>query len=92
MSRPPFPMLRAAFWLMAAVILTELLMTLGTGALCLWLIGTGAYQIGACADVGVQIREVWAEMLAAVLALLLASRGGGAPPPDKPDTEGRGNA
>lgn len=86
MSRPPFSMLRAVFWLLAAVVVTELVMTLAAGVGCFWLIiVTSQYRLGACENVGIQIREVWAEVLAAILALLLASRGNGSPPPPPPN-------
>jgi hypothetical protein len=90
MAKPPhFSMLRAAFWLLAIVICTELTMTLLAGTGCFWLILTGQYKIGACENVSAQIREIWAEVLAAILALLLASRGNGngKPPPPPPPTE-----
>lgn len=74
-------MLRAAFWLIAIVIVTELAMTVAIGGSCLWLILSGQYRLGACETVGQQIREVWAEMLAAILALLLASLKDPPPPP-----------
>ena len=79
-DRPPFHMLRAAFWLLAVVITTESMITLVAGLGCLWMIFTGREPIGACMGVSQQIREIWAEMLAALLALLLASRE--SPPPD----------
>jgi hypothetical protein len=81
-------MLKAAFWLLAIVVLTELMLTVAFGAGCFWMIVVSAQiPIGGCANVGQQIREVWAEVLAAILALLLASRGNGSPPspPTKPD-------
>jgi hypothetical protein len=79
-KQPPFSMLRAAFWLLAAVVITELVMTLAAVGGCLWLIVViGTAKLGDCANVGIQIREVWAEMLAAILALLLASRNGNPP-------------
>ena len=67
-------MLCAAFWLLALVVATQSLITLVAGLGCLWMIFTGKEPIGACMGVGQQVREIWAEMLAAVLALLLASR------------------
>ncbi len=80
MARPPFDMLRAAFWLIAAVVLVELFSTVMAIGGCVWLIVIArAEPLGACSHVGEQIREVWAEILAAVLALLLAGR-----PPTKP--------
>jgi hypothetical protein len=82
MARPPFSMLRAAFWLLAAVVCTELLMTIATIGGCFWLIVvSGQYRLGACENVGTTVREVWAEALAAILALLLASRNGNGPKP-----------
>jgi hypothetical protein len=79
-------MLRAAFWLLAAVVAVELLSTLVALGGCAWLILiTRVEPLGACAKVGDQIREVWAEVLAAILALLLASKNGNGPkPPDEP--------
>lgn len=74
-------MLRAAFWLLAIVVFTELIVTIEAVSVCAWLVLTQAAKVGDCGNVGVQVREVWAEMLAAILALLLASRGNGAPPP-----------
>jgi hypothetical protein len=76
---PEFPMLRAAFWLLALVIITESVLTAVAGIGCFWMILEGRLPIGSCAGVSQQVREVWAEMLAAILALLLASRN---PPPD----------
>jgi hypothetical protein len=77
-------MLRAAFWLLTAVVVTELLMTITAVGGCTWLIISGAYKIGACENIGAQIREVWAEALAAILALLLAARNGNGKPPLPP--------
>jgi hypothetical protein len=86
MSRPPFPMLRAAFWLLAAVVAVELFSTLVALGGCAWLILVlRAEPLGACSKVGDQIREVWAEVLAAILALLLAARNGNGPPPPPTD-------
>lgn len=77
MARPPFPMLKAAYWLLAAVVAVELLATLTAIAGCSWLIHvTRAAPPGACAGTGEQIKGIWGEALAAVLALLLAARSG----------------
>jgi predicted anti-sigma-YlaC factor YlaD len=84
MARPPFDMLRAVFWLLACVIMFEMALTLFAGVGCFWLILIGRYEMGACSNVSTQVREIFAELLAAVLALLLASRGS-RPPPDPPD-------
>lgn len=84
-------MLRAAFWLLSAVVAVELLATLAALSGCVWLILVQRVEpLGACRDVGAQIREVWAEVLAAILALLLAAKNGngggngGPRPPDVP--------
>jgi hypothetical protein len=86
MARPPFSILKAAFWLLAAVVAVELLATLTALSSCVWLIVvTRTEPLGACAKVGDQIREVWAEVLAAILALLLAAKSNGSGrPPDEP--------
>jgi len=81
--RRRFSMLRAAFWLLALVILTEASMTLVAGIGCFWMIFDGRLPIGSCAGVSQQVREVWAEMLAAILALLLASREDKDRPPEE---------
>jgi hypothetical protein len=74
-QHPPFNLLRAAFLLLAAVIVVQLAASLlGLGG-CFWLVVSKQYQLGACSNVTAQIREVWSEMLAAVLALLLAGKG-----------------
>jgi hypothetical protein len=65
-------MLRACFWLLAAVIIAEMLLTAVSATACVWLIVAGRSEIGACSDLGVRAREIFAELLAAVLALLLA--------------------
>jgi hypothetical protein len=84
-ARPPFDVFRAAFWLLAVVIGFEMALTVFAGAGCFWLILSGRYELGACQNTGTQVREVFAEVLAAVLALLLAARGGrGPPPPNSP--------
>lgn len=74
MKDGPFNILRAAFYLLAALILTELFVTTAAGIACIWVVLTGQYAPGVCSSVTAQIREVWAEMLAAILALLLAGR------------------
>jgi hypothetical protein len=88
-KKPPpfFHMLRAAFWLLTAVVGTELILTLVAGSGCIWLIISGTAAIGSCTGLVGQIREVWAEVLAAILALLLASRNGNGPPPPPPPME-----
>jgi hypothetical protein len=74
--------LKAVFWLLAAVVATALLIILAAEAGCIWLIAIAQTEpIGACESIGAQVREVWSEMLTAILALLLAARSGGPPRP-----------
>lgn len=59
--------------------------------MCVWTVGIArTMPIGSCADVREQIQSIWAELLAAILALLLAGRGG-SPPPDRQDEPTRAN-
>ena len=81
----PFNMLRWCFLLLATVIIAQLVSILGGAATCYWLFITGSAEPGACSSFLGQAREMWAEVLAAILALLLAARGGnGTKPPDEP--------
>ena len=73
-----FNMLRACFILLAIVIVSQLLTIVGGAATCYFLFITDRSQPGACSSFTGQSREMWAEVLAAILALLVASRG---PPP-----------
>jgi hypothetical protein len=79
--QPPFDTLRAAFLLLAVVVLAELGLTLFAAVGCFWMILTNRLQLGACATVGNTTREIFAELLTAVLALLLAGRSPPPPPP-----------
>ena len=82
MARGPFNMLRGAFWLLTALVMVELFITLSVAGSCIWVIMFArAEPIGACQELSTHIREIWAEALAAILALLLASR---EHPDDKP--------
>jgi hypothetical protein len=79
MSSPPptppkFDLLRAAFILIAAVVGVELALTCFGMASCIWLILIGRDEIGACASASTATREVFTELLTALLALLLAGR------------------
>ena len=82
LGKPPFDILRAAFWLLAAAIGVALFILLAAELGCFWLILVARIEpIGACAGIGVQAREVWEFILTTVLALLLASCPGPPPPP-----------
>jgi len=69
-----FSMLRACFILLSIVIIAQLITLLGGAATCYFLFVTGSAEPGACSGFLGQAREMWAEVLAAILALLLASR------------------
>jgi len=73
-------MLRACFLLLALVIVTQLLSILGGAATCFFLFIVGRAEVGACSSFTGQAREMWAEVLAAILALLLAAREPPKPP------------
>jgi len=67
-------MLRAAFLLIAIVVGAELLVTAIGMLSCFWLILSGRYELGTCGAASDRAREVFTELLTAVLALLLAGR------------------
>ena len=72
--RPPFNMLRAAFWLLAAVIISQMIAIVAGSGTCFWLLIVGMAKPGDCGSFGTVAREMWSEVLAAILALLLAAR------------------
>ncbi len=73
--------MRAVFLLLAIILLVMVGETLIAILGCTYMVLTGRSQPGTCIDVGIiaQAREVMAEALTAVMALLLASR---SKPPD----------
>lgn len=77
--RPPFDMLRACFLLLAFIVVTEMVASVLGGIGCAYFnfISNDPHP-GACAAVTDQIRQQWSDLLAAILALLLAAR----KPPD----------
>jgi len=76
-------MLRAAFILLSIVIIAQLLVIMAGAGTCYFLFIMGRAEVGACSNFLGQAREMWAEVLAAILALLLAARpGNGTKPPD----------
>jgi hypothetical protein len=75
MPRPPFNMLRACFLLLAAVILIEVFTAISGGLVCVYLNFLTVREIGSCQFAASQIRDIFSEVLTAVLALLLAARG-----------------
>lgn len=84
MARRPFSMLRACFYLLAAVIAVEVAGTIIAAGGCFYLNLATVQTIGACLPVTQVIREQWAEILSAILALLVASKNGNGPPPPGP--------
>lgn len=83
MKRPRFDVFRAAFFLLACVVLAQVVTIMAGGVTCFAMFLSKQAEIGACAGFTGQVREMWSEVLAAVLALLLAARG---QPPDNPPT------
>jgi hypothetical protein len=78
MARPQFDVLRWSFILLAGVIVAELATTLFSAAGCIWLVMSRQAEIGACTGLGSIAREIFSELLTAILALLLAAK---TPPP-----------
>lgn len=84
MAKPPFNMLRAVFYLLAAIILAQIGAALFAGIACVWFNFTITQQIGSCMPISQLIREQWDKMFEAILALLVAAAAGGSPPPSPP--------
>jgi len=87
LSKPPFDLLRACFWLLAALVgvaLLGMLVTIGFCDLAVW---TGRVPVGTCVklDIPEMLRDWWESALTAVMALLVAR--GPPPPPAPPPTE-----
>jgi hypothetical protein len=75
--------MRACVALLALVIVAQISITVAGSVGCFYLYLTKQAEIGACSGFLSQSREIWAEALAIVLALLMAARG--EPPPDPPE-------
>lgn len=81
MDKPPFNLLKAVFYLLAIVIIVQMLTTIAGGLLCWWAnwySPQGARTVNVCLPFDQLVREVWQEIMTTVLALLVAGR---APPP-----------
>ena len=72
--KEPFNLLRACFWLLATIMVFEMVTAVMGGVLCWWLNLQDGKQPGACMPAAQVIREVFSEILTAVLALLLAGK------------------
>jgi hypothetical protein len=70
------------YLLLALIVIVMVGMTAAAALGCLYMTLAGKAEIGACVASGVvqQVRETWAEAIAVVLALLLASRNNGGTP------------
>ena len=82
--RPPFDMLRACFYLLAFVIASQVVAIIFGSWTCFYLLIVGMAKPGDCGGFGAQAKEMWSEVLAAILALLLAARGPPTRPPPDP--------
>lgn len=76
----PFNILRACFYLLAFMMLLEILASIAGGTLCWYLTYLGRQEPGGCTNFIEMIRELWSELITAVLALLLAAT---SKPPDQ---------
>ena len=88
MSNKPFDMQRACYMLIAVLVIGAVaVLVLSIGG-CFFMVVTGRQEPGTCIKLGIvgQLREMFGEVLTAVLALLLAASRGG-PPPPPPDKE-----
>ena len=86
--RPPFDLLKHAFWLLATIVIIMMgLMLLVVGGCVIGTL-TGRISYGTCKELGIGqlIRDYWSEILTTVLALLVA-RGGPPSPPHPPEEE-----
>jgi len=78
--RSPFNILRACFYLFGLVITLEAIWATIGGVSCIMLIMSGTLPVGSCIEIAQRAREIFSELLAGILALLLASR----PPSNRP--------
>lgn len=85
MARRPFNMLRAVFYLLAAIILSQIAAALFAGITCVWFNFKIVQQIGTCMPISDLIRQQWDKMFEAILALLVAASAGGSRPPPPPE-------
>jgi predicted solute-binding protein len=79
-ERPRFDLIRACFLLIAIVTLTIMAETAIAMFGCVWVVVVAERQpLGECGAIATTIRELMAELLTTILALLVAAR----PPPPK---------
>jgi len=76
----PAWILRAAFYLFAVVMLIAMIETLIGVTACAWM-AVVQQRGGLCPDMAANVREIMTELIAGIMALLVASRPGG--PPDQ---------
>lgn len=77
-------MLRAVFYLLAAIILAQIGAALFAGISCVWFNYTVVRQVGTCMPISDLIRQQWDKMFEAILALLIAASAGNQPPSPPP--------
>jgi hypothetical protein len=77
-----FNMLRACFWLLATVIVFQQIDTTFGALTCYYMFVTGIAKLGECSSYTDRVITLWVEMMATILALLLAARGEPPKPPD----------
>jgi hypothetical protein len=80
-------MLRACFWLLASVLAFQSFDITAGALTCYYMFVTGIAKIGDCSTYTDRVITIWAEMLATILALLLAARGEPPKPPDDKEPE-----
>jgi hypothetical protein len=85
-SDKPSWLLRWCFALLGLVIVGQVAVTLIGAGFCFYFFTIGTLPVGGCSGFVSQAREIWAESLAVVLALLMAGRNEprDPPPPDQP--------
>lgn len=85
MAIRPFNMLRAVFYLLAIIILAQILAALGAGFACVYFNFTVSKSVGTCMPISDLIRQQWDKMFEAILALLVAAAANRPPPPAPPE-------
>lgn len=89
MPRDPFDMQKACFSLIAVLVIGATAVLILVAAGCGYMVLSGRAEPGICIKIGItdQLREMFSEVLTAVLALLLAARSGPPPPPPGNDRQ-----
>ena len=85
--RPPFDILRAAFFLVTCIIAVILLLMIIGVSSCLVGVAVGRLPAGYCLEKGVyqQLHDWWSELIQLVLTLLAVRQLPPPPPPPPPE-------